>query len=52
MTDQDISRSGIDRRSIENSEQEEILYNGPERRSGKDRRIWVDRMQEITMKLK
>ena len=52
MTGNDTRRSGIDRRSIENSEQEKILYNGPERRSGNDRRIWVDRMQEINMKLK
>ena len=52
MTGQDTRRPGMDRRSIENSEQRKLLYNGPERRSGKDRRIWVDRMYEIDMKLK
>lgn len=52
MNDQDSRRSGIDRRLIDNSEHEKVLYTGPERRSGNDRRVWVDRMQEIDMKIK
>jgi len=52
MTGENNRRSGIERRSIKNSNGEKILYNGPEKRSGRDRRVWVDRMQEINMKLK
>jgi len=52
MTAQDNRRSGLERRSKDNSAQEKIYYTGPERRSGNDRRVWIDRMQEINMKLK
>jgi len=52
MTAPDNRCSEIDRRLIDNSKQEKVSYKGPERRSGKDRRVWVDRMHEIDTKLK
>ncbi len=52
MTGDDIRRSGFDRRSLNNANRKKSLYSGPERRSGKDRRIWIDRIQEINMKIK
>ncbi len=52
MTAQDNHRSGVDRRSMDNSDHEKVFYTGPDRRSGNDRRVWIDRMQEINMKLK
>lgn len=52
MTGQNNSRSGIERRSRESADKDKIPYTGPERRSGNERRVWVDRMQEINMKLK
>ena len=52
MSEQATGRSGIDRRSMHNSGPQKNLYTGPDRRSGNDRRVWVDRMQEINQKLK
>jgi hypothetical protein len=36
----------VDRRKKDDSTTEKRDYNGPERRSGKERRIWVNRLQE------
>ena len=47
----DVRRQKVDRRKKYRSEKERIVYDGPERRSGKERRIWVDRIQEIWMKM-
>ena len=41
----------IDRRKKQSSENKRIVYDGPERRSGKERRIWIDRIQEIWIKM-
>jgi hypothetical protein len=47
----DVRREKIDRRTKHSSDDEIIAYDGPERRSGKARRIWVDRAQEIMLKM-
>ena len=47
----DVRQSDVDRRAMHGLNDEEKVYDGPERRSGKDRRIWVDRVQEIKTKM-
>lgn len=44
-------RSKIDRRSEPGSADGEHSYSGPERRSGNERRIWVDKLSEIHSKM-
>jgi len=46
-----VRRSDVDRRKVPESGDEENAYSGPERRCGKERRVWVDRMQEIESKM-
>ena len=47
----DVRREKIDRRTKHSSDDDKIAYYGPERRSGRERRIWVDRTQEIMLKM-
>lgn len=47
----DVRRVKVDRRTRHGSDDEKIAYEGPERRSGQERRIWVDRVQEIKLKM-
>ena len=47
----DVRRVKVDRRTKHGSDEEEYTYDGPERRSGQERRIWVDRVQEIMLKM-
>jgi len=39
-------KATVDRRKKDDSTSEKCDYNGPERRSGKERRIWLNRIQE------
>ena len=48
----DVRQAKVDRRTKHGSDDEKKEYDGPERRSGKERRIWVDKVQEIKLKLK
>lgn len=52
MSDEDVRRSKIDRRSKLASDNVKSTYTGSERRSGNERRKWTDRMREIRSKLK
>ena len=47
----DARHSKTDRRSEPGSSDGEHLYKGPERRSGKDRRILVNKLSEIHSKM-
>lgn len=47
----DVRRVKNDRRAKQGSDDEEDVYDGPERRSGQERRIWVDRVQETKQKM-
>ncbi len=51
MSETKARRSKIDRRSKDNSADPKSTYKGPEKRSGKDRRKWADRIQEIDSKI-
>ena len=51
MTGKDFRRSETDRRSKLASADARPVYTGPERRSGNDRRIWIDRLREIRLKI-
>ena len=46
-----VRRADSDRRNRSDTEDEKSIYKGLERRSGKERRIWVDRMREIVTKI-
>lgn len=46
-----VRRTKMDRRETCELADEKCTYKGPERRSGTERRIWVDRMQEIVSKV-
>jgi hypothetical protein len=52
MSGKNIRSSKIDRRSTPVSNERKKTYTGPERRSGSERRIWIDRTGEIRSKLK
>ena len=47
----DVRRSEVDRRAMHGLSDEAKAYSGPERRSGEDKRIWIDRVQEIFTKM-
>jgi hypothetical protein len=51
MPGEAIRRSEIDRRSKLKSADVKSTYTGPERRSGNERRIWIDRISEIRSKM-
>jgi C4-type Zn-finger protein len=56
INSEDVILDGVrgtkrDRRKTGELADEKSTYNGPERRSGRERRIWVDRMQEIVSKV-
>ena len=46
-----VRRAKSDRRKKSDADDEKAAYGGTERRSGKERRIWVDRMREIVTKI-
>ena len=46
MSEKYVRRSEIDRRSNTTPTDEEQNYKGHVRRSGEERRKWIDRMQE------
>ena len=48
----ELRHSKIDRRSKHASVDRKHEYKGPERRSGSERRIWIDRIDEIHSKVK
>ncbi len=50
MSINDVRRSKNDRRSKLISDDKKVAYKGSERRSGKKRRIWIDRLNEISEK--
>jgi hypothetical protein len=52
MSDKDVRHSKIDRRSKTTPPDDKKIHKGLERRSGEERRKWIDRMQEIREKLK
>ncbi len=51
MSKKEVRRSEIDRRSKPNSADEKCTYTGREKRSGNERRKWVDRIDEIRSKV-
>ena len=51
MSNKDVRRSDKDRRSKPDSADKKSTYTGTERRSGKERRIWIDRIREIHLKI-
>jgi hypothetical protein len=50
MSINDARRSKNDRRSKLISDDKKVAYKGSERRSGKKRRIWIDRLNEVSEK--
>ena len=50
MSIDDVRRSKNDRRSKLISDDKKVAYKGSERRSGKKRRIWIDRLNETSEK--
>jgi hypothetical protein len=51
MSNKDARSSENDRRSEPNSADEKAAYTGPEKRSGSERRKWVNRIDEIRSKV-
>jgi hypothetical protein len=51
MSNKDVRKSEKDRRSEPDPADEKSAYTGTERRSGKDRRIWINRIREIRSKI-
>jgi len=51
MSNKDVRRSEIDRRSKPDSADEKYSYTGPENGSGKERRKWIDSILEIRSKV-
>jgi hypothetical protein len=51
MSNKDVRSSENDRRSKPNSVDEKCTYTGPEKRSGKERRKWINRIDEIRSKV-
>jgi hypothetical protein len=52
MSKKNVRCSEIDRRSKSASTDVKCAYADSERRSGKERRKWIDRMREIHLKIK
>ena len=50
MLDNTVRHAEFDRRSKFTSTEARSTYKSPERRSGKERRIWINRMHEIYMR--
>ena len=50
MSINDVRRSKNDRRSKLISDDKKVAYKGSERRSGKKRRIWINRLNEVSEK--
>jgi hypothetical protein len=46
-----MRKAKVDRRKKPNTDENKPTYKGREKRSGRERRIWVDRIQEIASKL-
>jgi len=50
MADKDVRVSENDRRATPSSTHEKRVYKGPERRSGSERRKWINRIDEMRKK--
>lgn len=46
-----VRKAKVDRRKKSDTDDEKSIYKGPERRSGKERRIWVDKLTVIRSKI-
>lgn len=51
MSDKNVRQSKINRRSKTPPSDDKKIHKGPDRRSGEERRKWIDRMQEIREKM-
>lgn len=51
MSNKDVRSSEKDRRSKPDSADKKSTYTGTERRSGKERRVWINRIREIRSKI-